>query len=469
MHKIVLSDSDSDVSGELDDAARSNKTPAVDTGSDQVEQAVITQADVDEIDLFRKRSIEDSPPQTSKRRQLSTYRSRRSSNLEELPLIMDAQSEGQKVSLALQKLKQCQNVYDFSDSDTQLASKEIKRNALNELIDFVSLAVMPLNDRFHFEIFLTFSRNIFRTLKPKLKSDVDVEEEEPALEVAWPHLQLVYQLFVGFFESFAFELGLAKKHIDQTFLLNLLNVFNSEDPRERAYLKAILHKIYGRFMVFRAYIRKQINFVFLSYVFESQPFNGIPEFLDILASVISGFALPLKDEHRTFFRHVLLPLHKPARINFYHASLITCMVQFIDKMPELTSEVFDALIKYWPIASTSKEVKFLTEIEEILTGIDAEQFKNVIDPLFKQLAKSILSPHFQVVERALMMWTHEYIWSLIQENNTRVIPIVFRAIYKLNKEQHWHKNINTLVTHAMKSMLEMNTDLFEELALQHEQ
>lgn len=49
---------------------------------------------------------------------------------------------------------------------------------------------MPLNDRFHFEIFLTFSRNIFRTLKPKLKSDVDVEEEEPALEVAWPHLQV---------------------------------------------------------------------------------------------------------------------------------------------------------------------------------------------------------------------------------------------------------------------------------------
>lgn len=97
-------------------------------------------------------------------------------------------------------------------------------------------------------------------------------------------------------------------------------------------------------------------------------------------------------------------------INNYYIQLITCMVQFIDKMPELTSEVFDALIKYWPIASTSKEViyfifpdfhwylqvKFLTEIEEILTGIDAEQFKNVIDPLFKQLAKSILSPHFQV-------------------------------------------------------------------------
>ncbi|KAI1719850.1 protein phosphatase 2A regulatory B subunit (B56 family) domain-containing protein [Ditylenchus destructor] len=469
MNKIILSDSDSDVSGELDNAARNNETPEVETRSDQVDQAVSTQANVEEIDLSRKRSIEDSAPQITKRRQLSTYRSRRSSNLEELQLIMDAQSDDQKFNLALQKLKQCQNVYDFSDSETQLASKEIKRNALNELIDYVSEAVMPFNNAFHYEIFLTFSRNIFRTLKPKLKSDVDIEEEEPALEVAWPHLQLVYQLFVGFFESFAFELGHAKKHIDQPFLLNLLNVFNSEDPRERAYLKAILHKIYGRFMVFRAHIRKQINYIFLSYVFESQPFNGIPEFLDILASVISGFALPLKDEHKTFFRQVLIPLHKPARINFYHTSLVACMVQFIEKIPELTSEVIDALIKYWPTASTTKEVKFLTEIEEILNSIEPEQFKKVIDHLFKQLAKTILSPHFQVVERALMMWTNVYIWSLIQENNTRVIPIVFRAIYKLNKEEHWHKNINTLVTHAMKSMMEMNKDLFEELALQHEQ
>lgn len=39
---------------------------------------------------------------------------------------------------------------------------------------------------------------------------------------------------------------------------------------------------------------------------------------------------------------------------------------------------------------------FLGEVEEILDIIEPEQFKKVIDPLFKQLAKCVSSPHFQV-------------------------------------------------------------------------
>lgn len=39
---------------------------------------------------------------------------------------------------------------------------------------------------------------------------------------------------------------------------------------------------------------------------------------------------------------------------------------------------------------------FLGEVEEILDIIEPEQFKKVIEPLFKQLAKCVSSPHFQV-------------------------------------------------------------------------
>ena len=39
---------------------------------------------------------------------------------------------------------------------------------------------------------------------------------------------------------------------------------------------------------------------------------------------------------------------------------------------------------------------FLGEVEEILDIIEPEQFKKIIDPLFKQLAKCVSSPHFQV-------------------------------------------------------------------------
>ena len=42
----------------------------------------------------------------------------------------------------------------------------------------------------------------------------------------------------------------------------LLELFDSEDPRERDFLKTTLHRIYGKFLGLRAYIRKQINNIF---------------------------------------------------------------------------------------------------------------------------------------------------------------------------------------------------------------
>jgi serine/threonine-protein phosphatase 2A regulatory subunit B' len=37
---------------------------------------------------------------------------------------------------------------------------------------------------------------------------------------------------------------------------NYLELFDSEDPRERDYLKTILHRIYGKFLGLRANIKE---------------------------------------------------------------------------------------------------------------------------------------------------------------------------------------------------------------------
>ena len=50
------------------------------------------------------------------------------------------------------------------------------------------------------------------------------------------------------------------------FMLQLLELFDSEDPRERDFLKTTLHRIYGKLLGLRAHIRKQINNIFYRYV-----------------------------------------------------------------------------------------------------------------------------------------------------------------------------------------------------------
>jgi hypothetical protein len=57
------------------------------------------------------------------------------------------------------------------------------------------------------------------------------------------------------------------------------------------------------------------------------------------SSIINGFALPLKEEHKTFLFRVLLPLHKPSALAMYHPQLTYCVVQFLEKDPSLTAQV----------------------------------------------------------------------------------------------------------------------------------
>jgi serine/threonine-protein phosphatase 2A regulatory subunit B' len=114
-------------------------------------------------------------------------------------------------------------------------------------------------------------------------------------------VQIVYEFLLRYVVSNDTDAKTAKRYIDHYFVVRLLELFDSEDPRERDYLKTILHRIYGKFMVHRPFIRKAINNVFYRFVFETERHNGIAELLEILGSIINGFALPLKEEHKVCF------------------------------------------------------------------------------------------------------------------------------------------------------------------------
>ncbi|XP_041038857.1 serine/threonine-protein phosphatase 2A 56 kDa regulatory subunit alpha isoform isoform X4 [Cetorhinus maximus] len=348
------------------------------------------------------------------------------------------------------------------DSVSDLKSKEVKRATLNELVDFLTSNRGVLLEQAYPEIVKMITCNIFRTLPPSDNPDFDPEEDEPSLEAAWPHMQLVYEFFLRFLECPDFQPSVAKKFIDQKFVLQLLELFDSEDPRERDFLKTVLHRIYGKFLGLRAFIRKQINNIFLRFIYETDHFNGVAELLEILGSIINGFALPLKAEHKQFLMKVLIPLHTAKGLALFHAQLAYCVVQFLEKDATLTEPVIRGLLKFWPKTVSQKEVMYLGEVEEILDVIEPSQFKKIQEPLFKQIAKCVSNAHFQVAERALYFWNNEYILSLIEDNSEKILPIMFGSLYRISKE-HWNPTIVALVYNVLKTLMEMNGSLFDEL------
>jgi serine/threonine-protein phosphatase 2A regulatory subunit B' len=308
------------------------------------------------------------------------------------------------------------------------------------------------------------STNLFRALPPApFRTGFDAEEDEPLLDDAWPHLQIVYEFLLRFLVSTEQDTKVLKKYINHEFLVSLLELFDTEDPRERDYLKTILHRIYGKFMSLRAFIRTAINNVFFRFVYETERHNGIGELLEILGSIINGFALPLKEEHKNFLILVLTPLHKVKMLSGFHLQLAYCVAQFIEKDSSLSVPVLTQLIKFWPIQNSQKEVLFLNELEELLELTPPEHFKKFMVPLFKQVGRAIGSSHFQVAERALFLWNNEYVATLVSDFREVLLPLVYGPL-NTNANSHWNATVHTLSQNVLKLFHDMDPALFDKCA-----
>lgn len=400
---------------------------------------------------------------TPKRQHSSRFDISEKRELEKLPNFNEV-PPAKRQELFLQKLEQCNVIFDFNDASADMKPKEIKRVALHELLEYVSNNRSVITEPMYPKVVEMFAKNLFRPIPPPVNpvgDAYDPEEDEPVLEVAWPHIQVVYEFFLRFIESQDFNTNIAKQFIDHHFVLSLLELFDSEDPRERDFLKTTLHRIYGKFLNLRSFIRRSINNVFFQFIYETERFNGIAELLEILGSIINGFALPLKEEHKLFLTRVLLPLHKVKSLSMYHPQLAYCIVQFLEKDAALTEEVVLGLLKYWPKVNSTKEVMFLNEVEDIFEVMDPAEFAKVQEPLFVQLAKSVASPHFQVAERALYFWNNEYFCNLVSDNVEVILPIMFGPLYE-NSKGHWNRTIHGMVYNAMKLFMEINPTLFDE-------
>lgn len=387
-----------------------------------------------------------------------------SNGYEVLPALRDVPTSDRPL-LFRKKVALCSVLYDFSNPSKHTKEKDLKRQTLQELVDF---GTSKLNETAVEETFRMIYINIFRSLPVRSYDGVvgageafDPEEEEPSMDPSWLHLQLVYEFLLRYLTSQDTDIKIAKRYIDHSFILRLLDLFDSEDPRERDYLKTILHRIYGLFMVYRAFMRKAINNIFYRFIFETEKHNGIGELLEILGSIINGFALPLKEEHKLFLVRALIPLHKPKCYGLYNQQLTYCIIQFLEKDSKLADTVIKGLLKFWPVTNSHKEVLLIGELEEVLEVTQAAEFQRCMVPLFRQIGRSLNSSHFQVAERALLLWNNDHVMSLVAQNRQVILPLIFSALER-NSTSHWNQAVHGLTQNVKKMFQELDIQLFQE-------
>jgi len=284
--------------------------------------------------------------------------------------------------------------------------------------------------------------NIFRPL-PVIKKngpaeDVAALDDEMPADKTWPHLQPVYEFFLQLIVNDAADVKSLKGYVTLNFIDHFLYLFDSEEVTEREYLKNILHRLYAKLVPRRKMIRKAVTDTFYTLIHEVYKFNGAAELLDIFASIISGFAVPLREEHVVFFKTVIIPLHKVQTCPKFHNELLRCSMLFVSKDPLLAFDLILGLLKYWPFASFGKETLFLAELLEVMDVCDITKLDPHIEVLFVRLIKCIASPHLQVSDRAMCFFENDFFLSILKQYKTKIFPIMVPIIFQL-AGLHWHK------------------------------
>lgn len=357
--------------------------------------------------------------------------------------------------------------FDYNDETKDVRGKTERLNAISELQALLNdqrsvvQLVIPNLD----EVMNMIEKNIFRPL-PNIKkmnlgfSETGIDQEEE-VDPAWPHLQGIYEFFLNLIINEACDVKSLKVYVTPQFVQEFLELFDSEESVERDYLKNILHKLYAKLVPRRKMIRKAINECFFALIHENHKFNGAAELLDILASIISGFAVPLREEHVIFFKNVIIPLHKVQTCSQFYEQLLRCSMLFLTKDRTLAIPLLDGLLKYWPFANCIKETLFLTELQEVLEVCEVDKLEHLVLKLFRRIVRCIGGTHLQVADRAMCFFENDYFLNILKTYRDQTFPMLVPVIVDL-ADNHWHKILQESLV-ALKTILkEIDPYAFDE-------
>lgn len=420
--------------------------------------------------------------------------------LKDLAGDLDAQTE-----LLRRKMKECCAVYDFTRAEAQQAEKEGKRITLLEILEnwpsVSSKKEEPKKEgadvgaggsagasqssstkegmQMTPEIFASavelLKKNAFRNLTHRERTPMDLQEgedEEPVLEVTWPHLELAYEIFLKIISYKDLDAAMVMKNgLDKHFLNQFLSLLESDDPREREVAKNILQKAWSRVPGLRTTVRRSIHAFCLKAVHltgDEAPHNGVSEVLDVLLSrIVGGFPSPLKDEHKELFLKVLLPLYKLDTLLFFNSQLQELRKAFIKKEPSLAKHAVNALLRYWPVSAGSKQQFFLSELEDLILTMPSADFKLVSGRVAHKLAACVTCPNSEVAERALSFWRNNdrFVRMTIKECRAEV-PLIIHALYE-NMTTAWHQNVTNKTLEVLRNFMEADSEMFDSSSTRH--
>ena len=396
----------------------------------------------------------------------STYVNSEPGNMAELPDLKDIQPN-QYNEIMQKKLQECCKACDFSSPTADAQKKATKTRYLTEILEHIrtSKYFQLLDQQTFNELFKMITSNIFRTLPPvpplSTVPMIGDDIKDTLQESTWPHLEIIYNIFLEFLGSPQMVVAQHIKRFDNTFLTNFFALFNSTDARERESMKMVLHRLYMKFNQLRPKMRQIMQTIFFTFLYDRQNFNGINELLDFHVSIINGFTVPIKPDNIKFLFDILIPLHGSDYYHLFQESLFSCILQYIEKDPSLIPEVIHQTIKYWPIASL-KAVLFLGEISALIDTMSNDQFRKTMIEMFHLLSRCIESTNFQIAEAAILFWKSDRFLDYVTQYSGTIYPLVVPVLIRTVKN-HWNSGIRNIALSVLRICMQTSPEIYDQV------
>ncbi|OHS98842.1 protein phosphatase 2A, regulatory subunit [Tritrichomonas foetus] len=369
---------------------------------------------------------------------------------------------GEIPQLAIQKLKQCQRICDFSDVNADAASKVTKKATLNELIDLYSNPKLSsrLTRECHQQVIETFATNVFRP-PPNIPRALLVSDEVTIEDTAWPHLQLVYLMFLKFLDCNV-ELRILQYQLQPKFISNLFAVLDFPDERERVQARAVIGSIYNKVPPHRNMLMN-ITLNLLMSVPEDLELNAASHLLELFYQFTSNTPPPLSQQLVQAFERVLLPLHLPYRCQRYFPPLVRCILLMIRKDARLANNLLQFLIGHWPLTLDHKSELFIDEIGQMLDEANPQDLNDNIVQLISCVLIAAESPCMTLADKALKFMLNNRVQNLIVENPDTLLNIIFPPLFRVACS-HWQRSLQLNALNVMNTFMELCPDAFRRAA-----
>lgn len=289
-----------------------------------------------------------------------------------------------------------------------------------------------------------------------------VKMEYTLEDQSWGLLTACYDILEKTMEQMDhLDKSLRKSIFSETFTSRFIALCKSPNHKERQLVKNGLHRLYYTLTQQRARIRTEIANELYEFLYETGNHYGIAELLEILGSIVNGFACPVKLEHVQMLEKALIPLHGSPAFLSYHQQLMYAMVQYVAKDHKFFRSILRGILQYWPVGNSIKEVIFIVELEELLEHVLEEtDFGEYGMKLAYRISKCISSFQFQVADRAIS-WYNSAVCTRIMNQyeklGQKTFDVIKHALWSVI-ESHWNASIRVKAEEAYTTYYKMGYD-----------